>query len=338
MQHSPRIFLLTICLLFSLSFSASAGEGGRPYTKEELLQRAMDFIEETKVKFESRALAIKNQTGEEVELDYEFYHNRTPEEQAIHDRIMKGRGSSSARNAHIEGFLADMERVRQKLELAEKKASEAWKKEHANDPKPPEPGVADFELFGQEMHARKLGTIIDNSWSMEKHLEEVREEVERAFPDYRYLEVRGSYLKVYESRFHGTYEESVQQAFDGRRQYAVNGFESWKYARPRPDQNPFDARFFNPQMPASPLDNWLWDVEHDNLAAMRALIEIEEVDAIYWFCDLDDDVEPRAVAALGILLEKNNVSLFLHSLDKNPSRKLREVIEASGGTIIKKRL
>ena len=96
MQHSPRIFLLTICLLFSLSFSASAGEGGRPYTKEQLLQRAMDFIEETKVKFESRALAIKNQTGEEVELDYEFYHNRTPEEQAIHDRIMKGRGSSSA--------------------------------------------------------------------------------------------------------------------------------------------------------------------------------------------------------------------------------------------------
>jgi hypothetical protein len=62
----------------------------------------------------------------------------------------------------------------------------------------------------------------------------------------------------------------------------------------------------------------------------------EGVDAIYWFCDLDDKVEKEAIAALAGLLKKHQAKLFIHTLKRAPPKALRDVAENSGGAVIRK--
>ena len=42
--------------------------------------------------------------------------------------------------------------------------------------------------------------------------------------------------------------------------------------------------------------------------------------------------------ALWELLKENETKLFVHTLDKSPSKTLQKVIELSGGKLIKKRI
>ena len=175
-----------------------------------------------------------------------------------------------------------------------------------------------------------MGAILDNSPSMKPYVEKLREEIASAFPDYRYLEVWGSFLRL----------ERRGEGWRGRHHSldSDDGYEPWYYAKPRLDQNPFDPRFFNPELPTKDLHYFVTGLERDNLSAIRALVELEEVDAVYWFCDFDDKIEKEAIAALGGLLKKNKAKLYVHTLKRAPSRALREVVERSGGAVIRKRI
>ncbi len=80
---------------------------------------------------------------------------------------------------------------------------------------------------------------------------------------------------------------------------------------------------------------------YDPAAVMREfqdLIEKQKVDAIYWFCDLQDGETEDALLQLKSLLGtrrvgKRPVKLFVRSLDQKPGDELLEIIKMSGGDV-----
>jgi hypothetical protein len=76
----------------------------------------------------------------------------------------------------------------------------------------------------------------------------------------------------------------------------------------------------------------------DTASAIRAMITAHSVDAIYWFCDFDDDVEDHAVQAVGRLVLENKVRLYVHTVKRRPSKLLQELIERSGGELVRERV
>ena len=319
--------ILLLWLGFSGANSAVAAERYSTWKKEQIIDLTIQYIADTKAEFARRAAAVKAETGEVVDLDYQYLHNPVGEAKKEYDKFVAKRLSTKVSEQHMAMFLKDLERVRQKLATAEKKAFASWAKKPLDLPIG-EAGQKKAELFGQTIESRRMGAILDNSPSMKPYLDKLREELASAFPDYRYLEVWGSFLRLYGGRDPGTL--AYRRSHDG--------FEPWHYAKPRPDQNPFDARFFNPRIPAHEIHYFVTGLERDNLSAIRALVELEGVDAIYWFCDMDDTVDKEAVAALDALLKKHKAKLFLHTLKRAPSRALREVAEDSGGAVIRKRI
>ena len=302
---------------------ADAAESYSRWKIERIIEIAIQYVADTKTEFARRAAAIEAETGEVVELDYQYFHEPTGAEQRKQEKFAAAKISDALAEKHIQGFLADLERVRKKLAEAEKAAFDSW----AKRPVEVEAGEdlkQTAEIFGQSIESRRLGAILDNSPSMNPYVEKLREELAAAFPDYRYREVWGSFLRINRSgRGYGN---------------SADGYEPWFYAKPRPDQNPFDPRFFNHEIPKQNVHYFVTGLERDNLSALRALVELEGVDTVYWFCDLDDKVEPRAISALAGLLKKHQAKLFLHTLKRSPPRALREVAEQSGGAVIRKRI
>lgn len=74
----------------------------------------------------------------------------------------------------------------------------------------------------------------------------------------------------------------------------------------------------------------------DNLSAMLGLIEHRKVEAIYWYCDLQDGESPQALETLWDALYKHKVKLIVHSNDRAPRPELARIIKESGGQLIDK--
>jgi hypothetical protein len=57
------------------------------------------------------------------------------------------------------------------------------------------------------------------------------------------------------------------------------------------------------------------------------------VDAIYWFCDLQDSEDPRGIDKIKNILKNKNIRLYVKSLDFPPTPELKSVIDETGGRI-----
>ena len=71
------------------------------------------------------------------------------------------------------------------------------------------------------------------------------------------------------------------------------------------------------------------------MLAIRYLVDIKGADTIYWFSDLNDMQSPEALKELQDYLYKNMVTFYLSSVGHRPSKELRNIVEDSGGKILR---
>jgi len=76
--------------------------------------------------------------------------------------------------------------------------------------------------------------------------------------------------------------------------------------------------------------------------AIRELVEIENVDSVYWFCDLQDARTEEGLQELESLVRANGgddpaFHLYVRSTDEAPGPALKEIIRLSGGAFEKRR-
>ncbi len=76
--------------------------------------------------------------------------------------------------------------------------------------------------------------------------------------------------------------------------------------------------------------------------SIRELVEVHQVDSVYWFCDLQDERTEVALAELMTLAigggnTPRGFHLYVRSTDENPDPKLKNIIESSGGAFEKRR-
>jgi hypothetical protein len=69
------------------------------------------------------------------------------------------------------------------------------------------------------------------------------------------------------------------------------------------------------------------------IKAIKNLVA-KNVDAIYWFCDLQDKQTPKGLLAMSKSLERRNIKLYIKSLDKQPNFYLIRIVNRSGGEIL----
>jgi len=57
----------------------------------------------------------------------------------------------------------------------------------------------------------------------------------------------------------------------------------------------------------------------------------ENVDVIYWFCDLQDPESYEGLDLLEKILKQKNIKLYIKSMDKQPNPQLKSIISSTGG-------
>lgn len=70
--------------------------------------------------------------------------------------------------------------------------------------------------------------------------------------------------------------------------------------------------------------------------SMNAFEELSSsgVDTIYWFCDLQDPQMRVSLERLKSMLKRNNIKLYIKSLDMSPNVYLSDIIASSGGKFL----
>ena len=61
-------------------------------------------------------------------------------------------------------------------------------------------------------------------------------------------------------------------------------------------------------------------------------LAMQNVDAIYWFCDLQDPETKDGLYLLEKLLANKKIKLYVKSMDKHPNSKLKSIISSTGGS------
>jgi hypothetical protein len=65
-------------------------------------------------------------------------------------------------------------------------------------------------------------------------------------------------------------------------------------------------------------------------------LSTQDVDVVYWFCDLQDMQDKEGLEALNKILKDKNIKLYVKSMDKSPNNKLSSIISSSGGSCLTK--
>lgn len=182
------------------------------------------------------------------------------------------------------------------------------------------------EIYGTEMTSSNLGVLLDNSPSMTPYLEAVRSEVKKNFPNAHFREAA-------ESGLHIDFRNPINEI------EKVYG-DAWHYGElPSSGVNPFDPKWHQSKIYENIEPHYRQvNLERNALSALIALIKLQEVDTLYWFCDFEDDIEPFALNMLKEAIVQSKVKLYVHSSKRRPKKELVQIIEASGGEVIRKRI
>jgi hypothetical protein len=310
-------FILFILLIIATSVAAS--DYGR-FERADVIRYSWQYIENTKDELRIRAAAVKKEIGEEVVLNFQFFHKMDEKQKKYHRRFLLVRLSKKDTDEHISGFLRDMENVRKVLAAAEEKASASWiakaKKKEKGKKVVKEENYTSAKMYGAEIKTKKLGVILDKSYSMQRLLPKLRTEIKIKFKNAYFIEIYGSQIHTYYNK-------------------GILGY----YAKPDEGENPFEKKWHCQAIPQKNVHFFVAQRDQSNLAAIHALAALKQVDTIYWFTDMKDvgrGVSEQGVASLASILSKYNVKLYAHTVDKTPISKLKKVIEAHGEVIKKK--
>ena len=311
---------LCIAAVFVLLAPAQAREktGGKWETGERA-DRAMQFLTRMKAEVEGRVARITAEGAKAPAVELPFLDSSTAGDEktaAEWSTFIEGRMGEVPTTRWIARGLKELEVARKTLAAAEKPAAAEWNKKYPGGRKDvPLPAEVQAFIYEMDVQARNLGVILDNSPSMRPSLPAVREEISSRFAAARFVEVNGCHLET-SNKHWGPYAE-------------------WYYVTMLEERNPFDSKWFLPQIPQTDIHYHMHAWQHGVLGAFRSMIELMDVDAVYWFCDFDDQVEPHGIRELESLLTKNKVKLYVHTVKSNPPPALASVIKKSGGKLTK---
>ncbi|MES2709659.1 MAG: hypothetical protein V4726_23880 [Verrucomicrobiota bacterium] len=298
---------------------SGAGESYGQWSPEGRAEVAEEFMLRMKKEFADRARRLQAFMGKSPVIELKFIDSSMssdPKTAANWKRFREGRMGEGGTTKWIDKIVRDLESARKALASAEKPASAAWEKKYRDNP-PPEviSPAQQAMIYEMDVQAAKLGVIMDSSRSMTRYLPALRGEISSRFANARFVEVDSCYLRMPDKH------------------WGLHG--EWYYTTPLENRNLFAAECWLPEIPRNDLHYHIIEWKRDTMAAMTAMVDGMNVDAIYWFCDFDDKIEPPAIKALGRLLEKRKVRLYVHTVKSSPPASLGNLIKGTGGSITK---
>ncbi|NNC89259.1 MAG: hypothetical protein HKN82_12435 [Akkermansiaceae bacterium] len=303
-------------MLFATPARIAARESYGDWTGESIIKYSMRYITNLKERFAKRAAVLGEVTGRPHDLGYQYFHGELDRKQERHqERFLENRLSERDMEEHIANLLEDLEAVRKELAAAEKKAREDAPQAAGRKAVP----LKKAEIYGTTVSASRLGVILDNSPSMAPHLEKLRETIGAHYPDAHYREVWGSFIT------------------GSSRRRDESGRFRWFYVEPGEGADPLDPEWHCPAVEQRAAHKLQWRMEKDNVSALLALVQLRKADAIYWFCDFDDDEDDEAIKEIARPILDNKVRLYVHTLKRRPPKLLILLIERSGGELVRAR-
>lgn len=297
-------------LAAALASRSLAGEGKGSWSDESIAKYSQKLIDWLKENFARRASTLVTTAEMDFNLDYD-YLGPTEDKSRIRDfeKFAAGKMSEKAGDAHLAACLTEFERIRQSLADAEAKAVGLWKVPVENE------AIREGRIYDSNVVASRLTVVLDSSRSMMPYLDAVRKEITRDFAGAHFVEVNGCQME-----------------------YAATC--PWFFSAPSLWVNPFAPERHIPKVPTledrphSAFIGWTRDAP----AALECMVDLMKSDAIYWFCDFDDETTDDLIKAFARKLLDQKTKLFIHSLDKRPPTLLATLAEKSGGAVIRKKI
>lgn len=191
-------------------------------------------------------------------------------------------------------------------------------------------GAGKKELFGTVVGDKKLGVIVDVSGSMQSYLVTVMNEVLTSFPDARMVLIEGCGMGEFRpdsrepnpaARPRGRKKRPRKEELDipiipphvvdfasseGRSSPAVADWDGLRQSNPK---------LYEALLQRS--DTWIVVGDGAEVATRQAIEYLagEHVQAIYWFSDFEDRVEPREGEKAAQSVRDNKIDVYLHPMD-----------------------
>lgn len=294
-----------------------------PWNKKNMREERASLCEAVEKEVIERTSRLAKETGSSEIVQFQF-----PEKERDKKSFETRWKSKRFTDEDVEGRWKDLLRLTTELTAKEAEARPKWQ-EKMKDRFAAEKAEKEGPIFGIKVKARKLGAILDRSPSMAKYLPALRKEIKHTFEDYPSVEIWGSFLNVfkeYQIKSNPTHSSSEDPWVDTR----------WFSMVPGDADDPFNPAWHFPAgFPVPPDRQHMYSImaERDNVSAVLGMIELHKVDALYWFCDLKDDVRDEAVKRIAEVIEKNKVKLYIHTVGRKPKGLLDLLVKRSGGAI-----
>lgn len=307
-----RAILLLFILLSSHALSSDWGK----WRKDDICAVTWEFINNTKQELLDRSVAVEKYTGAKVDIEFLHNANMDRKQQALHNKFLNFKTTEKDFHEYIVPYLVELEKNRALLATAEEKAAKIWDERNKKG-EIKEYVTREAELYGTQIKSKRIGVVLDNSYSMALVLPKLRDQIKSKFEYAYFIEIYGSFIEYY--------GQKLQE-------------KAWFYVFPESHENPFLKQWYCQSYPLESPHLFLNEYEVSNLQAFTALATVRKVDTIYWFTDLKDKNSDYGYEILNKLLKRYQVKLYVHTTGKQPNTIFRKIIKDSGGEIIKSRI
>lgn len=186
------------------------------------------------------------------------------------------------------------------------------------------------KIGGLMVQANRLGVILDVSGSMADDSERVNRIIAEQFENAICVQVEGCdlLLATHTSAIPGT--EELPFNFGHPAPGAWTTQSAWP--DPKPKQQKKEWPWAEKPQPSQPAPEPVIVSESSGTIQALLILANRGVDAVYWFCDLQDLQSNDALREVERILRAGRIRLYVQSQEVEPGPVLREIIAGSGGT------
>ena len=138
-------------------------------------------------------------------------------QQALHNKFLNFKTNEKDFHKYIVPYLVELEKNRALLATAEEKAAKIWEERNKKG-EIKEYVTREAELYGTQIKSKRIGVVLDNSYSMALVLPKLRDQIKSKFEYAYFIEIYGSFI-----------EYSGQKLKE----------KTWFYVSPESSENPF---------------------------------------------------------------------------------------------------